>query len=80
MRKRIGIYGANEESLRLLRLMADTTDVEVVRIFATDRDSALSLADKLGSDLARHVAPLLVDDPTVFLGNDDLHAVVDAGY
>lgn len=78
MRKRIGIFGANEESLRLVRLLADSADVEVVRIYATDVDAALECAGGLGAGLAAGIEPLLTTDAAELYGAGDLHAIVDS--
>ena len=78
MRRRLGIWGASEESLRLLRLLAGNPDVEVTRIFDADVTGALERTRALGSALAQRVAPLLVDDPNVFLAEQDFDAVIDS--
>ena len=62
MRRRLGIWGASEESLRLLRLLSGNPDVEVLRIFDESVASALEQARAIGTALAHHVAPLLLDD------------------
>ena len=36
MRRRLGIWGASDEALRLMRLLAANGDVEVVRVFDVD--------------------------------------------
>jgi GAF domain-containing protein len=78
-RKHIGIYGAHDESFRLVRLLADNPDVEVVRFYDTEVDAALERAGRLGADFAAELAPLLTDDLDGFVGEGDLHAVVDDG-
>lgn len=78
MRRRLGIWGATEESLRLLRLLSGNPDVETVRVFDPDVSAALERARSLGTALAHHVAPLLVDDVTAFFAETDYDAVIDA--
>lgn len=78
MRRRLGIWGATEESLRLLRLLSGNPDVEVTRIFDRDVTAALERARGIGSALAHHVAPLLVDDASAFFAEQDFDAIIDA--
>ncbi len=78
-RKRIGIYGTHEESLRLARLLANNADVDVVSFFDPDRDGALARARGLGADFANEIASRLEDDIAVFAEQPDLHVVVDDG-
>ena len=78
MVRRLGIWGASDESLRLLRLLSGNPDVEVARIFDTDVASALVRARSLGTALAHHIAPLLVDDQAAFLAEQDFDAIIDS--
>lgn len=78
MRRRLGIWGASEESLRLLRLLSGNPDVEVGRIYDRDASAALERARDLGSALAHHVAPLLVDDVNAFFAEERYDAIIDA--
>ncbi len=78
MRRRLGIWGASEESLRLLRLLAANPDVEVARIYDADVTKSLERARGLGSGLAHEVAPLLVDDPEAFFAEQEFDAIVDS--
>ena len=78
MRRRLGIWGASEESLRLLRLLAANPDVEVVRIYDEHVTKSLERARGLGSGLAHEVAPLLVDDPEAFFAEQEFDAIVDS--
>jgi diguanylate cyclase (GGDEF)-like protein len=78
-RKRIGIYGVQEETIRLVRLLAKSPESEVVRCFDPDRDAALARAKRLGSDFSDLIEPMLTDDLESFLGADRLDAVVEAG-
>lgn len=78
MRRQLGIWGASEESLRLLRLLSGNPEVEVVRIFDPNVAQALERARTIGTALAHHVAPLLVDEPAAFFAEQDFDAIVDA--
>lgn len=78
MRRRLGIWGATEESLRLLRLLSGNPDVEVTRIFDRNVAAALDRARGLGTALAHHVAPMLVDDVAAFFAEQDFDAIVDS--
>ena len=78
MRRRLGIWGASEESLRLLRLLAGNPDIEVNRIYDVDVAAALERARALGVEVAHHIAPLLVDDVNAFFAEQDFDAIVDS--
>ena len=78
MRRRLGIWGASEESLRLLRLLAGNPDVEVDRIFDADIPAALERARGLGTEVSHRIAPILVDDVTAFFAEQDFDAIVDS--
>ncbi len=78
MRRRLGIWGATDESLRLLRLLAGNPNVEVTRIFDNDVGASLERARGLGTALAHHIAPLLVDDAAAFFAEQDFDAIVDS--
>ncbi len=79
MRRRLGIWGASEESLRLLRLLAGNPEVEVIRIFDDDASVGLARARGLGGALAHDVAPLLVDEVDAFFAPaTEYDAIIDA--
>ncbi|MBW2423799.1 MAG: GAF domain-containing protein [Deltaproteobacteria bacterium] len=78
MRRRIGIWGATDEALRLMQLVAGNARVEVTRIFDRDPSGARERARGLGHALAHHVEPLLTDDVAAFFAEPDFDAVVDA--
>ena len=78
MRRRLGIWGASEESLRLLRLLSGNPDVEVLRIFDDSVASALEQARAIGTALAHHVAPLLLDDEDAFFAETEFDAIIDS--
>jgi GAF domain-containing protein len=78
-RKRLGIFGASDESFELLRLLAGNPEVEIVRLWHADRAEALERARRLGAEVESAVAPILSDELESFAGTGDLHAIVDAG-
>jgi diguanylate cyclase (GGDEF)-like protein len=78
MRRQIGIWGASEESFRLLRLLSANPDVEVTRIFDPDVTAALERARGIGTALAHLAAPILVDDPAAFFDDQNFDAIVDS--
>ena len=78
MRRRLGIWMATEESLRLLRLLAANADVDVVRVYDADPAAALTRARGISSSLALRLEPLLVDDPSAFFAEQNLDAVIDS--
>jgi len=75
MRKRIGIFGATEESLRLVRLLRENPDLEIVRLWDAELDSAAQRARVFGPDFAAHIAALLTNDVDEFI-TTPLDAVV----
>ncbi len=78
MRRRLGIWGASDESLRLLRLLADNPEIEVDRIFDADIPAALERARGLGAEVSDRIAPILVDDVAAFFAEQDFDAIVDS--
>jgi len=79
MRKQIGVFGVNDEVLRLAQMLVDHPDVEIVRYFADDRAAALHAANRAGAEIAEQVKPRLVDDLNAFMQPGDFDAVIDAG-
>ena len=78
MRRRLGIWGASDESLRLLRLLSENPDVEVNRIYDADVSGALERARRLGDEISQIIAPILVDDVAAFFAEQDFDAIVDS--
>ncbi len=79
MQRRIGVFGVNEEVLRLGQLLATNPDIAIVRYWSANRQAALDTAYGIGPEVAAEISPLLSDDLGVFLGTDGLDAVIDAG-
>jgi GAF domain-containing protein len=77
-RRRIGLYGANEETLRLIPLLTANPDLEIAAVYSEDRAAALERARGIGRGLAVDLEPLLVDDAEAFAAAS-LDAVIDAG-
>ncbi|HIF91961.1 MAG TPA: GAF domain-containing protein [Myxococcales bacterium] len=78
MRRRLGIWGASEESLRLLRLLVGNPDIEINRIYDADVAAALERARAIGVEVAHRIAPLLVDDVSAFFAEQDFDAIIDS--
>ncbi|MAG29338.1 MAG: hypothetical protein CL908_00400 [Deltaproteobacteria bacterium] len=78
MRRRLGIWGASEESLKLLRRLTANPDIEVVRIYDLDVSAALERARGVASTLAHLIAPILVDDVAAFFEELHCDAIVDS--
>jgi diguanylate cyclase (GGDEF)-like protein len=78
-RRRIGIFGASEECLRLVPLLTANPDVEIARIWDADPAAAIARASALNPGLAADVSSLVVGDLDSFLGSGDLHGVIDSG-
>jgi len=79
VRRRLGIFGASEEALRLLPLLAAHPEVEVAAVFDPDPEAARERARGLEPGVAEALDPLLVSDEPAFAARGDLAAVVDAG-
>ncbi|MCA9511886.1 MAG: GAF domain-containing protein [Myxococcota bacterium] len=77
MRRRVGICGASEETLRLLALLVGNADVDVVRIYDPNPRAAASRARAVRPELGDFVAAIATDDFDAFVAGDALHAVVD---
>lgn len=78
-RRRIGLYGAHDETLRLARLLADAPDAEIVCVFDPDPEGAVARARALGGDLASLVGERIGDDFDGFTSRHALDVVVDDG-
>lgn len=79
MRIQIGVFGVNEEVLRLGQLLASNPNIEIVRYWAADVDAANECAYQVGAEVSAQISPLLTDDLNAFLKPGDLDAVIDAG-
>ena len=79
MRKRLGIYGATEESLALIPLLEANPEVEVAVIYDPDPAGARTRSAGLPPEVAAQVSARLSDDLQKLTAAPALHAVIDAG-
>lgn len=79
IRRRIGIFGASEESVRLTRLLLANPNVEIARVWDGDPKAALDRIRSLGPGLAETLEPLMTEDVDEFARGSELHAVIDSG-
>lgn len=78
MRRPVGIYGATEEALHLVRLLEGNPAVEVAAIYDADPAAARARAAQLDPATRERVLPRITADPQALLA-PSLRAVVDAG-
>ena len=78
MVRRLGIWGASDESLRLLRLLAGNANIEVNRIYDADVAAALERARGVSAEIENRIAPILVDDVAAFFAEQDFDAIIDS--
>ena len=79
MPRRIGIFGASEETLRLMRLLSPNPQLEIATIWDADPDAALQRARNHAPQTASLVERLLTNDLDAFVGNGQLDAVIEGG-
>ncbi len=79
IRRRIGIYGATEETLRLIPLLSANSEVEISRVRDESPDAALERARAIDAALPEMLEPLLTDDADAFGNAREIHTVIDAG-
>ena len=79
IRRRIGIYGATEETLRLIPLLSTNSEVEISRVWDESPDAALERARAIDAALPEMLEPLLTDDADAFGNAREIHTVIDAG-
>ncbi len=78
MRRRIGIDGATDETLRLIPLLNANPEVEVARVWDPDPQAALERARLVAPDLPSQLQHVLAEPPRSPADWSDLHAVIDA--
>ncbi len=80
MPRRIGIFGASEETLQLMRLLVVNPQLEITGIWDPQPDAALSLARNVTPEIASLVESLVTDDLDGFVsglaGGGQLDAVI----
>ena len=79
MHIQIGVFGVNEEVLRLAQLLDANPNVEIVRYWAADKKAARAEAIRVGTDIVAHLDERMTDDLNAFMSPGDLDAVVDSG-
>lgn len=79
MRIRIGVFGINEEVLRLAELLRTNPNAQIVRYWAADKVAARSQAFRVAPDIGAHLDSCVTEDMNEFLADGDLDAVVDSG-
>ena len=77
MQRRIGVFGTTEETLRLLRTLLASPQVEVVALFDPDLGQARARVQRIVPQLAHLIDPLLTDDIDDFVRTPELQAVID---
>lgn len=78
MRRRIGIFGATQETLALLRVLMGNPLLELAGVWDEDPAAALALSRRITPEITPYIEPLLTNDLDSFLmGN--FHAVIDSG-
>lgn len=78
MPRRVGIFGASQESLQLLRLLAVNPQIELAAVFDEDPEAARRVAQQAAPEIALLLESLLTDDLDAFTAGG-LHAVVEGG-
>ena len=77
MRRRIGIFGASEETLTLIPLLSANPGIEIVRVFDDDVDGVMSRLAHMEPGVAALLEQTLTSDAEAFAGDTSLAAVVD---
>jgi GAF domain-containing protein len=78
MRKPIGIFGATDEALQLIPLLAANPAVEIAGVFDANAAALRRQLPHLDPDVADTLEAKLTDDPSWFADPARLYAVVDA--
>lgn len=78
MKRRVGIYGVTPEALRLIEQLAGNPRVEVVRVYTSDPNALLEVAQTFDGGFTDFLLLIGTDDFSTFIGPDDLAIVVDA--
>ncbi|MDH3213819.1 MAG: GAF domain-containing protein [Myxococcales bacterium] len=78
MRKPIGIFGATDEALQLIPLLAANPHVEIAGVFDANAAALRESLHRLDPEVAATLEARLTDDPSAFADPARLYAVVDA--
>ncbi len=79
MRKRIGIYGATDETLQLIPLLEANPEVEIAAIYDPDPTALRERLNALEPEIAETLRGRLVPDDSSLADDVRLHAVIDSG-
>jgi len=77
MRRRIGIFRATDENLRLIGQLVENPEIDVVRLYDTDVAASRERARVFGPDLSDFLHRIITDDFESFVTSAGLQAVVD---
>ncbi len=77
MRRRVGIFGATDEALALIPLLAANPGIEIARVQDDDAEAIVRRFPHLESGVAALLELTLTDDPTALAEDTSLHAVID---
>lgn len=78
MRRRVGIYGATDEALTLIPLLAANPGIEIVRVQDPAARELVERFPHLESGVAALLEQTLSDAPDALASDATLHAVIDA--
>jgi diguanylate cyclase (GGDEF)-like protein len=78
MRRRVGIYGATDEALALIPLLAANPGIEIVHVQDEEAEAVAERFPYMDPGLAALLEQVLTADPTAVAGDTTLHAVIDA--
>jgi GAF domain-containing protein len=79
MRRRIGIFGASEEALELIPLLAANPSIEVHCVYDRDAEGLLERLAHFEPGVAALLEHTLTNDPTTLGPEANLDALIDAG-
>jgi GAF domain-containing protein len=79
MPRRIGVFGASEETLQLLRMLVVNPQLAITGIWDPQPDAALRLARSFAPEVASLVESLVTNDLDAFLHEGQLDAVIEGG-
>jgi diguanylate cyclase (GGDEF)-like protein len=79
MRRRIGIFGASEEALELIPLLAANPSIEVIHVYDPEAEALLERLAHFEPGVAALLEHTLTDDPATLGPEANLDAVIDAG-
>jgi len=78
MRRRVGIYGASDEAIALIPLLAANPGIEIARVYDEDTETLTARFSSLDAGVVALLEQTLTDDPVVLADDTSLHAVIDA--